>query len=105
MDVSKKLENQNRQLSRLETTTLKHSVQRSSEVPGGGWGRGCLLEGHDTFRGSIPSFFMREIRVVRLISIRAAAPSVPATRPSVILSTRTISSRSLASRVPATGVV
>src|SRR5258708_7682537 len=67
--------------------------------------KGCLLEGHDTFRGSIPSFFMREIRVVRLISIRAAAPSVPATRPSVIFSTRTISSRSFASRVPATGVV
>src|SRR5437660_620680 len=67
--------------------------------------KGCLLEGHDTFRGSIPSFFMREIRVVRLIPMRAAAPFGPATRPFVIFSTRTASSRSLASRVPATGVV
>src|SRR6266404_5476130 len=67
--------------------------------------KGCLLEGHDTFRGSIPSFFMREIRVVRLIPMRAAAPSGPATRPFVIFRTRMASSRSFASRVPATGVV
>jgi hypothetical protein len=29
-----------------------------------------LIDGHDTFRGSMPNFFMREMSVVRLISIR-----------------------------------
>src|ERR1035437_8640258 len=33
--------------------------------------------------GSMPSFFMREISVVRLRPARAAAPSVPPTRPLV----------------------
>ena len=64
---------------------------------------GCRF--HDTLRGSTPSFFMRAIRVVRLRPMRAAAPSAPATRPLVIFKMRTISSRSFASRVPATGVV
>src|ERR1700724_1445360 len=41
----------------------------------------CLAEGHNTLRGSIPSFFMREISVVRLISMRDAAPSGSPTRP------------------------
>src|SRR5882672_10520983 len=50
-----------------------------------------IVEPHDTLRGSIPSFFMREIRVVRLTPMRAAAPSAPATRPFVIFKTRTIS--------------
>ena len=62
------------------------------------------IRAHNTLCGLIPSFFMREINVVRLTSIRAAAPSGPATRPFVIFRKRTISSRSFASRVPATGV-
>ena len=33
--------------------------------------KACLIEGHDIFRGSMPNFFMREICVVRLISMRA----------------------------------
>ena len=59
--------------------------------------------GHATLRGSIPSFFRREISVVRLMSMRAAAPSGPPTRPFVTFRMRTISSRSSASRVPASG--
>src|SRR5947207_11469740 len=58
----------------------------------------------DTFRGSMPSFFMREIRVVRLRPMRAAAPVGPATRPLLSFKTRMIASRSLDSRVPETGV-
>ena len=56
------------------------------------------VENYDTLRESIPSFFMREISVVRLTSIRIAAPLGPATRPCVSSSTRRISSRSLDSR-------
>ena len=51
----------------------------------------------------MPNFFMREMSVVRLIPMRAAAPPGPPTRPLVTFRMRTISSRSLASRVPATG--
>jgi len=51
----------------------------------------------------MPNFFMREISVVRLMSMRAAAPSGPPTHPLVTFRTRTISSCSLASRVPTTG--
>src|ERR1700686_5055172 len=64
-----------------------------------------LREDHETFRGSMPSFFIREISVVRLMSMRAAAPSGPATRPFVTFRMRTISSRSLASRVSITEMV
>jgi hypothetical protein len=53
----------------------------------------CLIEGHNTRCGSIPSLFMREIKVVRLTSMRAAAPSGAATRRFVIFRKRTISSR------------
>jgi hypothetical protein len=42
---------------------------------------GSVAEHHDTCRGSMPSFFMRAISVVRLRPIRVAAPSAPATRP------------------------
>jgi hypothetical protein len=56
------------------------------------------VENYDTLRESIPSFFMREISVVRLTPIRIAAPLGPATRPCVSSSTRRISSRSLDSR-------
>jgi len=63
-----------------------------------------LIKAHNTLCGLIPSLFMRETNVVRLTSIRAAAPSGPATRPFVIFRKRTISSRSFASRVPAIGV-
>ena len=52
------------------------------------------MEGHDILRQSMPNFFMREISVVRLIPMRAAAPSGPPTRPLVSLKRRTISSRS-----------
>ena len=69
----------------------------------------CLTSGlvkrYDTRRGSTPNFFMRAIKVVRLSPMRAAAPSGPATRPLVVFKTRTISSRSFDSRVPAIGVV
>ena len=34
-----------------------------------------LMEGHDIVRRSMPNFFIREISVVRLIPMRAAAPS------------------------------
>jgi hypothetical protein len=61
------------------------------------------IESHATLRGSIPSFFRREISVVRLMSMRAAAPSGPPTRPFVTFRVRTISSRSSASRVLASG--
>jgi AIR synthase related protein, N-terminal domain len=65
--------------------------------------KACLVEGHDILmRRSMPNRFMREISVVRLIPMRAAAPSGPPTRPLVTLSRRTISSRSWPSRVPAT---
>ena len=47
----------------------------------------------------MPNFFMREISVVRLIPMRAAAPSGPPTRPLVNFRVPTISSCSLA--VPA----
>ncbi len=43
----------------------------------------------------MPSFFMREISVVRFSPRRVAAPSGPPTRPLASLSMRTISSRSL----------
>ena len=46
--------------------------------------------GYNTFRGSMPNFFIREISVVRLMSMRAAAPSGPATRPFVTFRMRTI---------------
>jgi len=52
------------------------------------------MEGHDILRRSMPNFFMREISVVRLIPMRAAAPSGPPTRRLVTLKRRTISSRS-----------
>src|SRR5713226_9363762 len=55
---------------------------------------------YDSCRGSTPSFFMREISVVRLSPIRAAAPSVPATRPLVAFRIRKISSRSPDARIP-----
>src|SRR5260370_4705472 len=55
---------------------------------------------YDSCRGSTPSFFMREISVVRLSPIRAAAPSVPATRPFVAFRIRKISSRSPDARIP-----
>ena len=58
-------------------------------------------EGYDTAFGSMPSFFMREMSVVRLSPIRAAAPPAPPTRPAVSFKMRTISSRSFHSRVPA----
>jgi hypothetical protein len=53
------------------------------------------VDNYDALRESIPSFFMREISVVRLTPIRMAALLGPATRPFVSLSTRRISSRSL----------
>src|SRR6266851_9747272 len=39
-----------------------------------------IVKTHDTLRGSMPSFFIRAIKVVRLRPMRAAAPSGPATR-------------------------
>ena len=42
--------------------------------------------------------FMREIKVVRLIPMRSAAPSAPATRPFVAFRMRKISSRSASCR-------
>src|SRR5262249_19457742 len=60
--------------------------------------------GQETLRGSIPSFFIREIKVVRLRPMRAAAPSGPATRPLVSFKIRSIWSRSFASRVPTRGI-
>lgn len=44
-------------------------------------------------RGSMPSFFMREISVVRLIPMRTAAPCGPATRPFASFRMRRMSSR------------
>ena len=86
--------------------TLESTVQGSSRSRcGGKYGTACLIAGHNTFRGSMPNFFMREISVVRLMSMRAAAPSGPATRPFVTFRMRTISLRSLASRVSITGTV
>src|ERR1700758_3846882 len=41
----------------------------------------------------MPNFFMRDRSVVRLIPMRAAAPSAPPTRPLLSPSARTISSR------------
>src|SRR5439155_9901880 len=58
----------------------------------------------ESLRESIPSFFMREIRVVRLRPMRAAAPLGPATRPLLSFKMRRIPSRSPASRVPGIGV-
>src|SRR5262245_36125191 len=49
---------------------------------------------YDTSTRLMPSFFMREIRVVRLSPRRTAAPFGPPTRPSVSRSVRTICSRS-----------
>jgi hypothetical protein len=42
----------------------------------------CVVRSHDTLRLSMPNVFMREISVVRLIPMRAAA-SGPPTRPLV----------------------
>ena len=56
-----------------------------------------LTKLYDTARGSMPSFFMRESKVVRLRPRRAAAPSVPPTRPRVSLRMRKSCSRSLES--------
>src|SRR5258708_39746281 len=53
--------------------------------------QGLLDGGSRCFAGSMPNFFMREISVVRLIPMRAAAPSGPPTRPLVTLKRRTIS--------------
>src|SRR5258708_7429626 len=53
--------------------------------------------GQERCLGSMPNFLMREISVVRLIAIRAAAPSGPPTRPFVSRRTRMISSRSFSS--------
>src|SRR5207253_3486076 len=61
-----------------------------------------LTKLYDTARGSIPSFFMREIRVVRLRPMRAAAPSAPPTRPRVSFRMRRNSSRWLESGIAAT---
>ena len=62
------------------------------------------VSSYNTRRGSMPSFFIREIRVVRGIPKRCAAPVAPATRPFVAFRIRTMSSRSLASRVPLRGI-
>src|ERR1700727_1348722 len=69
----------------------------------GSYTEGMLDKVQNTLCGSMPSLFMREINVVRLTSMRAAAPLGPATRPFVTLRMRIISSRSFASRVPAIG--
>jgi len=45
----------------------------------------------------MPNFLMREISVVRLMAIRAAAPSAPPTRPLVSPRTRMISCRAFSS--------
>ena len=58
---------------------------------------------YNTRRGSMPSFFILEIRVVRGIPKRCAAPVAPATRPFVAFRSRRMSSRSPASRVPFRG--
>ena len=63
-----------------------------------------FYKGSRCVRESMPNFFMREISVVRLIPMRAAAPSGPPTRPLVTLRRRTISSRSSASYLTDTGV-
>ena len=47
-------------------------------------------ETYDNFRGSIPIFFIRVSKVVRLRPMRAAAPLGPPTRPLVSFSIRTI---------------
>jgi hypothetical protein len=65
------------------------AVQARSRKPGEVW-ESLRDRGYNTFRGSMPNFFMREISVVRLMSMRAAAPSGPATRPFVIFRMRTI---------------
>jgi hypothetical protein len=62
------------------------------------------VSSYNTRRGSMPSFFIREIRVVRGIPKRCAAPVAPATRPFVAFRIRTMSSRSPASRVPLRGI-
>ena len=58
----------------------------------------CSCRGSRYFARSMPNFFMREISVVRLIPMRAAAPSGPPTRPLVTFRVRTISSCASASR-------
>jgi hypothetical protein len=65
---------------RLETGgNSRVNGSRKQKEPVGGM-KERWIEGHNTFRGSMPNFFMREISVVRFMSIRAAAPSGPATR-------------------------
>src|SRR6202167_6675722 len=96
---------------KISKVTLTPVYKRRQAVKGGGrssgrreesrWERiqrARLIEAHDILCGSIPSLFMREINVVRLISMRSAAPPGPATRPFVIFRKRTISSLALASR-------
>jgi len=73
------------------TREKEHVVRKGITTSSMPWQAGM---NQDTLRASMPSFFMREIRVVRLRPRRAAAPSGPATRPFVSLSTRRISSRS-----------
>ena len=46
------------------------SSRKQQEAGWEGTQRDSWIVDHDTFRGSIPSFFMREIGVVRLISLR-----------------------------------
>jgi len=65
-----------------------HSSRQQQRVEG--TETACLIGGYNTFRGSMPNFFMREISVVRLMSMRAAAPSGPATRPLVTFRIRRI---------------
>ena len=43
--------------------------------------------------GQMPNFLIREMRVLRLMPIRAAAPVAPPTRPLLSVSARSISSR------------
>src|SRR5579864_4150273 len=61
------------------------------------------FEASDTAFGSMPSFFMRVMNVVRLSPRREAAPSGPPTRPFASLRARIIWSRSTSLRMLRTG--
>lgn len=54
---------------------------RGNEKEPTGFGKSRSMERQAYCRGSIANFFIRESSVVRLMPMRAAAPSAPPTRP------------------------
>ncbi len=69
-----------RRMSKSESTIVENGDNRSGAEVTAQYRmsrakiRNRVKQGYETLRGSMPSFFMREISVVRLMSIRAAAP-------------------------------